>query len=119
MDKISFFYKMAILLAIGVCSIAIAQSYQLRKELKSVRDEMTVATQAHGTLMKTEVIQAYEDGYKQSVLDNKLKKNRYILTQDKSQIKVWRLDGAITLQEPKIKVDTNTTKTKGKEKDNQ
>ena len=95
MKTLSIFYKIAIILALGICAVSINQSYNLRNELKSVRITTSHVKEEADKMIRNALIAGFEDGYKESTIDSYFNENKYLIKEENNKLTLWKYEKII------------------------
>jgi phage shock protein A len=85
-SHMNIFYKTSVVLAIAICIASILQSHQLRSQIKELRSTIKQLENANSIL---------DLDKKQCILDAKLNKSRYLLTEEDNKVTLWKLEEVI------------------------
>jgi cell division protein FtsL len=88
----NLFYKTSIFLAIAICIVSVFQSYQLRSHISSLRETIGELETKNNILGLEERERAREEGYKECIMDAKMGKSRYIITEEGDKLTLWKLE---------------------------
>jgi isocitrate dehydrogenase len=85
-------YKIAILLAIGAGIISVTQNHELRSQLRESRETLLVYENQGVLLHKDSLLKAYDNGYKDCLVDIYNNTPKYIITvsDDKKTLNIWK-----------------------------
>jgi hypothetical protein len=102
MNKTSFLYKVAILLAIGAGFISVLQTAELRSQLKAEREYIKHFENQTGVFQKESLSKAFEAGYKKCILDIYKGTPEYALTKngDTDSLTIWKRDSVVNVGTP-------------------
>jgi len=89
------FYKTAVILAICICVASVFQSYQLRSQIKSLKDTISDLEGTNAVLSLESQERAREEGYKECIIDAQMGKSRYLVTEKTNGMVLWKLEETI------------------------